>query len=133
MTRGRTYRPTLKGRDMTTTNRNNLKLTALAAAVLTLSACGGSDAVAENKNVKPAYLGEVASAAYDGISDDLLTAGLGMTGLGGAAPAVVDPLSPTSAELRKLAFSTTTAPSSTLPRAAATAPCTAPMSMPKAS
>lgn len=89
---------------MTTTNSNNLKLTALAAAVLTLSACGGSDAVAENKNVKPAYLGEVASASYDGISDDLLTAGLGKTGLGGAAPAVVDPLSPTSAELRKLAI-----------------------------
>ncbi|WP_394755852.1 D-(-)-3-hydroxybutyrate oligomer hydrolase [Rhodoferax sp.] len=89
---------------MTTTNRNNLKLTALAAAVLALSACGGSDSVAENKNVKPTYLGAVATASYDGTSDDLLTAGLGKSGLGGAAPAVVDSLSPTSAELRKLAI-----------------------------
>ena len=89
---------------MTTTNRNNLKLTALAAAVLALSACGGSDSVAENKNVKPAYLGAVANTNYDGISDDLLTAGLGKSGLGSAAPAVLDSLSPTSAELRKLAI-----------------------------
>ena len=89
---------------MTTTNRNNLKLTALAAAVLALSACGGSDSVAENKNLKPAYLGAVANTSYDGISDDLLTAGLGKTGLGGTGPSVVDPLNPTAAELRKLAI-----------------------------
>ena len=90
--------------DMTNARNNSLKLTALAAAVLTLSACGGSDDAAENKNIKPAYLGAVATASYDGISDDLLTAGLGKTGLGGVAPVVADPLKPTAPELRKLAI-----------------------------
>ena len=43
-------------------------------------------------------------ASYDGTTDDLLTAGLGKTGLGGAAPAYVDPLHPTAAELRRNAI-----------------------------
>ena len=81
-----------------------LKLTTLAAAVLALSACGGSSDLVENTNIKPSYLGAVASASYDGSSDDLLTAGLGKTGLGGVAPTVADPLKPTAAELRKLAI-----------------------------
>lgn len=87
-----------------------LKLTVLAAAVLTLGACGGSDdpapapLPAESLNTKPAFLGTVVTASYDGNTDDLLTAGLGKTGLGGAAPSVVDPLNPTAAELRKLAI-----------------------------
>ena len=81
-----------------------LKLSALAAAVLALSACGGSSDPVESINTKPAYLGAVATASYDGSSDDLLTAGLGKTGLGGTAPAVADPLKPTPAELRKLAI-----------------------------
>jgi hydroxybutyrate-dimer hydrolase len=41
---------------------------------------------------------------YDGISDDLLTAGLGKSGLAGGAPAVADPNNPTAAELRRLAI-----------------------------
>lgn len=87
-----------------------LKLTVLAAAVLTLGACGGSDdpaaapLPAESLNAKPAFLGTVVTASFDGNTDDLLTAGLGKTGLGGTAPAVVDPLNPTPAELRKLAI-----------------------------
>ncbi len=44
------------------------------------------------------------SASYDGTSDDLLTAGLGKTGLGGATPLAAIPLAPTAAELRKLAI-----------------------------
>ena len=84
---------------------NGLKVTAIAAAVLVLGGCGGgSGEAAENKNIKPAYLGAVASASYDGASDDLLTAGLGKTGLGGAAPVAADPLNPTPAELRKIAI-----------------------------
>ena len=83
-------------------------LTAVAAAVLMLSGCGGGSSSGsgnlELKNIKPGYLGTVATASYDGNSDDLLTAGLGKTGLGGAAPAVADPLNPTPAELRKLAI-----------------------------
>ena len=89
-----------------TISRTNtpLKLSALAAAVLALSACGSSDDPVESINTKPAYLGAVVTASYDGSSDDLLTAGLGKTGLGGTAPAVAIPLSPTPAELRKLAI-----------------------------
>ena len=89
---------------MTIPRKNTLKLTALAAAVLALSACGGNNDPIEITNTKPSYLGAVATASYDGSSDDLLTAGLGKTGLGGAAPAVADPLKPTAAELRKLAI-----------------------------
>ena len=41
---------------------------------------------------------------YDGTSDDLLTAGLGKTGLAGPQPAVLNPAAPTAAELRRLAI-----------------------------
>ena len=84
------------------------RLTALAAAAIaasiTLSACGGSSESAENKNAKPTYLGVVASATYDGNTNDLLTAGLGKTGLGGAAPTPAVALTPTAEELRKIAI-----------------------------
>ena len=46
--------------------------------------------------------GDVLVTAYDGVSDDLLTAGLGASGLAGAAPASGSP--PTAAELRRLAI-----------------------------
>ena len=90
-------------------NQTVLKLTAIAAATIALGACGGGgggDPV-EAKNVKPAYLGAVATASYDGNTNDLLTAGLGKTALGAAAlpaPAAVDSLNPTPAELRKIAI-----------------------------
>src|SRR5207237_9988877 len=42
---------------------------------------------------------------YDGVTNDLLTAGLGHSGLGSAiAPGFVDPLHPTAEELRRLAI-----------------------------
>jgi hydroxybutyrate-dimer hydrolase len=41
---------------------------------------------------------------YDGVSNDLLTAGLGKSGLGSTPPALVDPVHPTVEELRKLAI-----------------------------
>lgn len=44
------------------------------------------------------------TTTYDGVSDDLLTAGLGKTGLAGPAPTLANPASPTSAELRRLAI-----------------------------
>ncbi len=86
-----------------------LKLTALGAAALALTACGGGGGGGiirggENINTKPAYLGTVIASNYDGNADDLLTAGLGKTGLGGAAPTAADPLNPTPAELRKIAI-----------------------------
>ena len=85
------------------TTPNLTSMTTAAAALLVLGGCGGGDTF-EAKNIKPSYLGTVATASYDGTTNDLLTAGLGKTGLGGAAPAVADPLNPTPLELRKLAI-----------------------------
>jgi hydroxybutyrate-dimer hydrolase len=58
-------------------------------------------------NSTPAAAGDesVIHTHYDGVSNDLLTAGLGKSGLGSATPpAVVDPSHPTLDELRKLAI-----------------------------
>ena len=89
-----------------------LKTSVLSAAILTLPAFGDdrndppsdNDAARALVNRKPAYLGPVLTTSYDGNIDDLLTAGLGKTGLGGAAPVAADPLNPTPAELRKIAI-----------------------------
>lgn len=71
-----------------------------AAALLAGCAGGAGDPI----NTKPSYLGPITMGVYDGGNDDLLTAGLGKTGLGGAAPQPVDPLNPTAAELRRIAI-----------------------------
>ncbi|KQW90010.1 cytochrome C1 [Massilia sp. Root418] len=85
-----------------------IRLTAVAAAVATLAtlaSCGDSSNAPEELNVLPSYLGTVTSTTYDGSTDDLLTAGLGRTGLAAAAaPAYADPLKPTAAELRRNAI-----------------------------
>ncbi|MBC7513563.1 MAG: D-(-)-3-hydroxybutyrate oligomer hydrolase [Herminiimonas sp.] len=75
---------------------------AAAGALLIVGACASNNG--ENINIKPTYLGTVSVTTYDGTSDDLLTAGLGKTKLGGTAPVVADPLKPTAAELRRLAI-----------------------------
>jgi hydroxybutyrate-dimer hydrolase len=76
-------------------------LLAVAATV----ACSAVHAAPINE--RPAVLrGPVSEKIYDGITDDLLTGGLGKTGLLGAAPAFVDPLHPTPAELRRNAIHT---------------------------
>ncbi|MFZ4284798.1 D-(-)-3-hydroxybutyrate oligomer hydrolase [Variovorax sp. HJSM1_2] len=84
----------------------NLWPAVLAGAVLT--ACGGgggSGLNASRINAKPTYLGAVSAKSYDGASDDLLTAGLGKTGLGSAvAPTYANALAPTAAELRRAAI-----------------------------
>src|SRR5919197_582795 len=51
-----------------------------------------------------AAAGNVIHTHYDGITNDLLTAGLGKTGLAGAAPGFVDPVHPTAEELRRCAI-----------------------------
>ena len=48
--------------------------------------------------------GTIHCADYDGVTDDLLTAGLGKNGVQGAAPGFVDGNNPTAAELRKRAI-----------------------------
>jgi hydroxybutyrate-dimer hydrolase len=52
----------------------------------------------------PVVPGSVQVAVYDGITDDLLSAGLNLEGLQGAAPGFADPLNPTPAELRRRAI-----------------------------
>jgi hydroxybutyrate-dimer hydrolase len=76
----------------------------LAAAVSTLIAGCGDDNWTPESNTKPAFVGTITKTAFDGLSDDLLTAGLGKTGLAGATPIVANPTAPTAAELRKLAI-----------------------------
>jgi hydroxybutyrate-dimer hydrolase len=75
-----------------------------AAASLLLAACWGEDTYTPEQNVKPSFVGAVTKNTYDGVNDDLLTAGLGKTGLAGASPTVVNPTAPTAAELRRLAI-----------------------------
>lgn len=76
----------------------------LVAAAL-LAGCNGNDSIRPESNVKPAFLGVVTKNSYDGITDDLLTGGMGKTGLGGPTPpAIAVATAPTAAELRRLAI-----------------------------
>jgi hydroxybutyrate-dimer hydrolase len=76
----------------------------LASAVaLVLAGCGDDTSPTES-NTKPSFVGTVTKSTYDGSTNDLLTAGLGKTGLAGAAPVVAVPAAPTAAELRTLAI-----------------------------
>ncbi|RUP23886.1 MAG: D-(-)-3-hydroxybutyrate oligomer hydrolase [Curvibacter sp.] len=75
---------------------------AAVAACMGLSGCMGDDS---DFNLPPSYLGTVSSVEYDGVSNDLLTAGLGKSGLQSAVPpAYANPLKPTAAELRRAAI-----------------------------
>lgn len=92
---------------MTKNHRPLNTAAAVALAVAALFAAGCSDGDGEGElNERPAFVsGTVLSTSYDGNTDDLLTAGLGKTGLGSAtAPATS--ASPTAAELRRLAIHT---------------------------
>ena len=71
--------------------------------VLVLAACGSNHAP-EELNQMPGYLGTITRADYDGKTNDLLTAGLGKTGLAAAAPAYANAESPTPLELRRNAI-----------------------------
>lgn len=60
-------------------------------------------------NKKPAFIkGEILMQEYDGVTNDLLTGGLGKSGIefGAPAPFIADPDNPTAAELRTLAIQT---------------------------
>ncbi|MYN38023.1 D-(-)-3-hydroxybutyrate oligomer hydrolase [Duganella sp. FT109W] len=82
------------------------KTIVLALASIAVTACGSHHHHDEREdlNTKPSYLGAISSISYDGVSDDLLTAGLGKTGLAGATPAYADPNNPTAPELRRNAI-----------------------------
>lgn len=79
-----------------------------AVAVAVLAACGGSgDDATPEINARPSYLGPISEASYDGSSNDLLTAGLGASGLAAPLPpAFADAKNPTAAELRRAAIHT---------------------------
>jgi hydroxybutyrate-dimer hydrolase len=80
-------------------------------AFIGLCAAAGSTLADELKvgnagtpNEKPRFVGAIHSACYDGNSNDLLTAGLGKTGLALATPAFANPLAPSALELRRNAI-----------------------------
>lgn len=77
----------------------------LAALLAALALAGCSSSTSVELNLKPSYVGVISQASYDGVADDLLTAGLGKTGLQSAtAPAIADANNPSATELRRLAI-----------------------------
>ena len=80
-------------------------------AALLVSACGGGSTSIGlgtgdfEVNVQPAGVRAIGSTAYDGNTDDLLTAGLGRAGLASAVAPVLS-VTPTAAEMRRLAIHT---------------------------
>ena len=84
--------------------KTSVKVSAAFIGAAVLVACGGTDTISGPlANSKPAFLKAVTQTSYDGVSDDLLTAGLGKTGLAGLLPAFADPLKPTPVEMRRAA------------------------------
>jgi len=89
---------------------STLRWVMTAASAAALAACGGSGP----SNELPQGVKEISSTAYPATAvgtgataaaQDLLTGGLGKTGLGAAAaPAYADPANPTAAELRRNAL-----------------------------
>ncbi len=86
--------------------RRGFSLTvAVMVAMGLLAGCAGGGGESVDINVKPAFAGTISKTNYDGSTDDLLTAGLGKTGLAGAAaPAPANPTAPTATELRRIAI-----------------------------
>jgi hydroxybutyrate-dimer hydrolase len=71
----------------------------LAAALLVAASCAIAVTRAQADDDR------IIHTRYDGVTNDLLTAGLGKTGLGSAVPpGFADPLNPTAEELRRLAI-----------------------------
>ncbi len=86
---------------------DSLRTRALAAPMMMLACVAASPAAsAYTLGDEPAFVvpGSVVTTTYDGVTDDLLTAGLGKTGLSGAAPTIANTSAPTKAELRRLAI-----------------------------
>lgn len=76
-----------------------------AAALALLAGAASAHGPFTPFNLKPAWLQQLRATDYDGITDDLLTAGLGKTGLASpVAPGYANTLNPTAAELRRAAI-----------------------------
>jgi hydroxybutyrate-dimer hydrolase len=86
--------------------------TGRAALAAMLAALGGLPAAAADQRFGTVPAGEIEAllaadvrcTAYDGTGDDLLTAGLGKTGLAGPTPTIPAGVGPTAADLRRLAI-----------------------------
>lgn len=95
-----------------TTTMKGLSLMAASGLLVALGGCNDDSnnppdtANPPVLNALPAAIsGTVIQRSYDGVSNDLLTAGLGADGLGSAtAPVIADALNPTVDELRKRAI-----------------------------
>lgn len=81
----------------------NRSIGIVAAFAFPLTALAASAAPEYGFNVKPSFLGEISSRSVDGVADDLLTAGLGRSGIQSATVPTVSAV-PTAAELRRLAI-----------------------------
>jgi hydroxybutyrate-dimer hydrolase len=80
---------------------------ALGAVAIVAAGCGGSGGGNDaDINNRPDYIkGTIVSTTYDGVSNDLLTGGLGKSGLQSATPPVpASPTNPTAAEIRTIAI-----------------------------
>jgi len=82
--------------------RNNRALLAAALWSFAATACAQGGQFSNAPNRLPAGVQPVSAITYDGVTDDLLTAGLGATGIGGARPTPIDPTK--ASDLRKLAI-----------------------------
>jgi hydroxybutyrate-dimer hydrolase len=81
------------------------RITRIATACLASVSLAALTAVMANQTAAADDDHNVVHTHYDGVTNDLLTAGLGKTGLGSAVPpGFVDPLHPTAEELRRLAI-----------------------------
>ncbi|MEG0150702.1 MAG: 3-hydroxybutyrate oligomer hydrolase family protein [Comamonas sp.] len=101
----------LKRDEKTLSNeRISWRWAATAVAAATLVACGG-DTMPSNHLPRgftdlgmTAYPATAVSTGSTAATQDLLTGGIGKTGLGGAVPTYADPVNPTAAELRRNAL-----------------------------
>src|SRR5579862_3893225 len=94
--------PSARGKQMKSRN-HKLGMALAFTGVTLLASCGGGGGSGNTSvNVKPSFvIGAIGSQSYPGTTDDLLTAGLGKSGLAGTAPSFADPANPTAAELRR--------------------------------
>jgi hydroxybutyrate-dimer hydrolase len=80
----------------------HLRKFGLLVSIGALSACSSDG---PKTNELPAGVAKLTEKSYDGTTDDLLTGGLGRTGIAAAAaPAFANPAAPTAAELRRNAI-----------------------------
>src|ERR1700686_3524325 len=89
---------------MSMQSRRQGNLGALMLLAGTLAACATKTEGRDMSNPRAHIVGTPIRYDLDGVTDDLLTAGLGVEGLRGVPPTFADPLRPTARELRRRAI-----------------------------